>query len=353
MRCARAATLRLRTLRFSGWLSANRAGVIVAGLLVGMMAIAAPTAIAVSPHGDGLIAYSVKTGIYAVRADGTGSRLLVPWQPSTCGKGCVIWKVPRNPRYSPDGRHLTYDMETYVVRHGVGGDAEPDTRTVYVADANGRHRRRLGLGHHPEFSPDGKEVMYLLNPNAYPPLPLLEEPPKYGDDYGPMEAVNIDSGARRTLPVPGASEFSFDGQKMLAVRQVRANGAIKWADTLENIDGSEIHDFFLPAFYAELPRLTANGELSYDCPSPGNRQPDMCLFNTVTGQHRRLLHIHEFWALEAASSPSGRRFAISGLQGLYVTDAQGHHPRLIVRNGSGPNYVDSDVPTSPDWQPIA
>ena len=53
MRCARAATLRLRTLRFNVWLSANRAGVIVAGLLVGMMAIAAPTAIAVSPHGDG------------------------------------------------------------------------------------------------------------------------------------------------------------------------------------------------------------------------------------------------------------------------------------------------------------
>jgi len=327
------------------------AATVIAVLLVGMVAIVAPPAVADSSPGDGVIAYSVKTGIYAIHADGTGLRLLVPWHPSSCGRSCVVWRVPRNPRYSPDGRHLTYDMETYVVRHGVGGDAEPDTRTVYVADANGRHTRRLGLGHHPEFSPDGKEVIYLLNPTAYPSLPLLEEPPKYGDDYGPMEAVNIDTGARRTLPVPGASEFSVDGQKMLAVRQVRANGAIKWADTLENIDGAEMHDFFLPEFYAELPRLTANGELSYDCPSAGNRQPDMCLFNPATGGHRRLLHIHEFWALEAAGSPNGRRFAISGLQGLYVTGANGSHPRRIVANGSGPNYVQSDVPTSPVWQP--
>lgn len=323
---------------------------VVAVLMVSMMALVPRPAIADSLHRTGVIAYSVKTGIYAIHADGTGLRLLVPWHPSSCGRSCVVWKVPRNPRYSPDGRQLTYDVETYVVRHGVGGGAEPDTRTVYVADTNGQHRRRLGLGHHPEFSTDGKEVIYLLNPNAYPTLPLLEEPPKYGDDYGPMEAVDINTGARRTLSVPGASEFSVDGQKMLAVRQVRANGAITWADTLESIDGSEMHDFFLREFYDELPRFTANGELSYDCPSVGNRQPDMCLFSPVTGQHRRLLHIHEFWALEAASSPSGS-FAVAGLQGLYVTDAKGHHPRRIVANGSGPNYVQSDVPTSPVWQP--
>jgi hypothetical protein len=298
-----------------------------------------------------VIAYSVKTGIYAIHADGTGMRLLVPWRPSTCGHSCVVWKVPRNPRYSPDGRHLTYDMETYVVRHGVGGGAQPNTREVYVAEANGQHRRALGPGHHPEFSSDGKEVIYLLNPNAYAPLPLLEEPPKYGDDYGPMEAVSLNTGVRRSLTVPGASEFSADGQEMLSYRQVRSHGAITWADTLENINGSELHDYLLRTFYGELPRFTATGELSYDCPSVGNKQPDICLFDPKTERSHRLVHIREFWALEATSCPGRARFAISGLQGMYVTDAHGGHARRIILNGNGPNYVQSDVPTSPVWQP--
>ena len=322
----------------------------VAGLMLSMVALVAPPAIAASSHGDGVIAYSVKTGIYAIHADGTGLRLLVPWQPSSCGKGCVIWKVPRNPRYSPDGRHLTYDLETNVVHNGVG-QLEEDTRTVYIADANGQHRRRLGLGHHPEFSADGKEVIYLLNPNAYARPPLLEEPPEFGEDDAPMEAVNIETAARHRLPVPGAPEFSSDGKKMLIYSQVRAKGAITWGVTVESVDGSEPQVFILPLFYNEHPRFTANGELSYDCPAIGDTQPDMCLFNPATQRHRRLLHIHEFWALEAASSPTGSFFAVAGLQGLYVTDAKGHHPRRIVANGSGPNYVQSDVPTSPVWQP--
>lgn len=322
----------------------------VAGLMLSMVTLVAPPAIAASSHGDGVIAYSVKTGIYAIHADGTGLRLLVPWQPSSCGKGCVIWKVPRNPRYSPDGRHLTYDLETNVVHNGVG-QLEEDTRTVYIADANGQHRRRLGLGHNPEFSADGKEVIYLLNPNAYPRPPLLEEPPEFGEDDAPMEAVNIETAARHRLPVPGAPEFSRDGKKMLIYRQVRFKGAITWGSMVENVDGSEPQVFVLPTFYNEHPRFTANGELSYDCPSVGDKQPDMCLFNPMTGRHRRLLHIHEFWALEAASSPDGGYFAIAGLQGLYVTDSKGRHPRRIVANGSGPDYVQSDVPTSPVWQP--
>jgi Tol biopolymer transport system component len=310
-----------------------------------------PAANASNASRGGVIAYSVKTGIYSIHADGSDTRLLVPWQPSSCGHDCVIWRVPRNPRYSPDGRHLAYDMETYVVRNGVGDGAQANTREVYVADADGQHRRALGPGHHPEFSPDGKEVIYLANPDAYAPLPLLEEPPKYGDDYGPIEAANISSGVRRALTVPGASEMSSDGKRMLSYRQVRGPNGIAWAQTLENVDGSELHNYFLPTFYGEPPRFTAAGELSYDCPSVGDKQPDICLFDPMTERSHRLLHRRDFWALEAASSPDGRRFAIVGLQGMYVTDAEGRHAHRIIRNGAGPNYVQSDVPTSPVWQP--
>jgi hypothetical protein len=179
----------------------------------------------------------------------------------------------------------------------------------------------------------------------------LEEPPKYGDDYGPMEAVSLSTGARRALIAPGASEFSADGKKMLSYHQVRGPKGITWAETLENLDGSELHDYFLPTFYGELPRFAGTGELSYDCPSIGNKQPDICLFDPKTERSHRLLHIHEFWALEAASSPDRARFATSGLQGMYVTDARGRHARRIIANGNGPNYVQSDVPTGPDWRP--
>ncbi len=199
---------------------------VAAVLMVSIVALVAPRANADLPRGGDVIAYSVKTGIYSVRPNGTGLRLLVPWQPSSCGKGCVVWKVPRNPRYSPNGQQLIYDMETYVVHNGVGSGAEPDTRTVYLADANGQHRRRLGLGHNPEFSSDGREVVYMLNPNAYPRPPLLEEPPEFGEDDAPMEAVNLQTAAHHRLPVPGASEFSPGGKKMLIYSQVRVKGAI-------------------------------------------------------------------------------------------------------------------------------
>ena len=43
---------------------------VIAGLIVSMSAQVVSTALADSPHVDGVIAYSVKTGIYAVRADG-------------------------------------------------------------------------------------------------------------------------------------------------------------------------------------------------------------------------------------------------------------------------------------------
>lgn len=36
---------------------------------------------------------------------------------------------------------------------------------------------------------------------------------------------------------------------------------------------------------------------------------------------------------------------------MYVSNAQGLHSHTIVSSGSGPNYVQSDVPTSPVWLP--
>lgn len=95
---------------------------LVACALMGTAVFADRSAVAAAPYAGSVIAYSVKTGVYSVHADGTGLRLLVPWQPSSCGEGCVVWKVPRNPRYSPNGRQLTYDRRhtSYTMVSGRG-----------------------------------------------------------------------------------------------------------------------------------------------------------------------------------------------------------------------------------------
>ena len=47
-------------------------------------------------------------------------------------------------------------------------------------------------------------------------------------------------------------------------------------------------------------------------------------------------------ALEATSSPDGRFLAVAGYQGLYVSDANGSDAHLIVANGTGPDFIQSD-----------
>jgi Tol biopolymer transport system component len=301
---------------------------------------------------DGLIAYSVKTGIYAVSRTNGRPRLLVPWRARSCGKRCVVWNVPRDPRFSPDGRRLTYFMEPNRVRHGVGR-VIVNERTVWVADADGSHRRRVDRGHNPAFSPDGRAVIYMTNPDAWPKHPIdVELPDPFSDEYGPMRETNLVTGKTRGLPAPGATNFTRDGRHMIFVHHEESEDANRQIITIEGLDGSQPHSLPAPRrFYSDPIRVVAGDRVSYDCVGPRGNQPDICLLDLQTGHVRRLVHTEKFWELFAVSSPSGRYFAIAGLHGLYVTDRNGRHARRLVSNGSGPNYVQSAVPYDPDWQP--
>ena len=150
---------------------------------------------------DGLIAYSIKTGIHVIRPDGTGLRVLIPWRTRSCGRGCTTWLGPRHPRWSPDGRRITYHVEKYTVRKHAVEDSS--ARTVYVANANGSHRERLGRGHDPDWSPNGSEVVYLRNDATYPDPDWPGHRLGYPDDYGPMRAVNPRTGDARNWPTLG------------------------------------------------------------------------------------------------------------------------------------------------------
>ena len=291
--------------------------------------------------GDGLIAYSVKTGIHVVRRNGKGHRRLIPWHTKRCGRSCEVWLVPRHPRWSPDGRSLTYHVERFVVRRGMASE-DPRRSRVMVARANGRKRRFLAKGHDPTWSPDGREVIFAVNPGdrSLPDDPDLPGVKVYEPEEVPMRAIDVRTGARRMLPVPGWPEFSPDGTRMVFRHA-----------TVMGIDGSNPREFRMRGIYATPARWNRDGLISWHCRT-GTFAADICVLDPDTGKRRRVRRTKRFLEQEMASSPTGRWYAVAALHGLYVVRANGKRFKLLLSNNPGGVPVPSNTPTSPDWQPV-
>ena len=120
-----------------------------------------------SPKG-GRIAFERRDAIWTMRADGKQQRRLTPgagvaWSPDgrriVFVRGQDLWTInanggeadklvanASNPSWSPDGRRIAFDGGNH------GG--------IFVANADGTGRKRLGKGADPSWSPDGRRLAF-------------------------------------------------------------------------------------------------------------------------------------------------------------------------------------------------
>jgi Tol biopolymer transport system component len=116
--------------------------------------------------------------LYAVDSDGGNLTRLTFF-----GAGAV------DPVYSPDGTKIAF--QAFEVE-----GSEPG---IYIMDANGQGLKRLADGSHPDFSPDGRKLIFSFE--------------------GEVKTMNPDGSDQRTIPITlfysvGIPMFSPDGTKI-------------------------------------------------------------------------------------------------------------------------------------------
>jgi hypothetical protein len=92
--------------------------------------------------GNALTGQDANYDIYLVRSDGTGLRQL------TDGPG-----VEEHASWSPDGKRIAYGVY--------------ETGTLWVMDADGSDKVKLGSGSAPHWSPDGRQIVYTRGDDVF------------------------------------------------------------------------------------------------------------------------------------------------------------------------------------------
>ncbi|HLK60526.1 MAG TPA: hypothetical protein VKU00_28450 [Chthonomonadaceae bacterium] len=123
-----------------------------------------------------------QSDLMVMKADGSAPTLLVPGEERT---------LYLSPTWSPDGKHIAYSAVQV-------GDGKIDI-ALYVMDADGKNRKKLGEGVAPTWFPDGKRLLFS-------PLPSAGDAPD-------MKSMDADGTNVKSQNVKGLGAiFSPDGK---------------------------------------------------------------------------------------------------------------------------------------------
>jgi Tol biopolymer transport system component len=185
-----------------------------------------------SDYGSNCTFYDAPVDLYTVRLDGTELRH-VAREPNGA------W----SPAWSPDGKRIAFLAND-------GG--------LYLVDADGGHKRRLGgkFGSDLSWSPDGSKLAFEIRGKA--------------PDWGDIGVVDVDTGRRRNLTHrPGeesAPAWSPDGRRMVFV----ADMSCIWTGKCKPVEGAEGGPrelWLMDADGEHLRQLTRDGGLGYNPPA--------------------------------------------------------------------------------------
>lgn len=169
-----------------------------------------------SPNGKqlafaGVDLKSESANIYVMNADGTGRKQLTKQGANTLAAA---------PSWSPDGKQLVFH-----VREPEGKEREARDGRLFVMDADGQNRRRLGTGPGilPAWSPDGKRILYTVRD---------DEAKNYG-----INVMDADGTNAKVLLKGNAwmGVWSPDGKRIACVGRVEKHNAV----IVMNADGSD------------------------------------------------------------------------------------------------------------------
>lgn len=147
-----------------------------------------PVAVASTPSfaPDGRrFAFSRDDGIWTARTDGTDVRRIL--RRPRCGSNCVRVQAPR---WSPDGRYLSVEVEQF--RFGPGKPPKPRPGIWLVRPADGRLVRRVAKrGGDVDWSPDSRRLVYATD--------YQQRELKGGASGGNLYVVRPDGRGRRRI----------------------------------------------------------------------------------------------------------------------------------------------------------
>ena len=258
--------------------------------------------------------------LYLVRTDGTDLKRL------TAGAG-----LEELAHWSPDGKRIVYNAWA------------ANRSSVWVMNADGSGKLRLGAGETPSWSPDGKQIAYWG--------------PSYSDG---LSVMNADGGDRRIVGVPFYTNYErwAPNGKIVFVRQRKPESELVGSpggDLYEvNPDGSGLR------------RLTKGASLIQPYVSPDGStiaayatKTDRLIALPYRGDGHTvtlLAHASQYfpnggWPV-AHWAPDGKRLVLGGSNRPDPVGVVGAGLLLVNADGSGlANVPDVTQVICPDWRP--